>query len=169
MPDETPEQTKPEDTKKDTVRINLPQGFTTRVTGKAPEQPGEPEDESKKTTLRIAVPPGAAGGTQPAAAAAPEDESKKETAVMGKPAAVPKPKSDTSRVQVKAAKPTVPEMPRPTVKLRREEEAPVPAAAAAPVEVEAGPGGLVVALSVVAMLISIGVLAYLYIVTSATS
>ena len=104
-----------------------------------------------------------------------EDESKKETAVMGKPAVAPKPKSDTSRVQVAAAKPAVPEMPRPTVKLRREEPAAAASAAQAaapapsmsapqPVMVAAGPSGLDVGLSVFAMVLSLAVLAYVVIV-----
>ena len=56
----------------------------------------------------------------PGPAVNPEEEAKKETAVMGRPAEAPKPKKDTSRVQVTAAKPATPEAPRPTVKLRRE-------------------------------------------------
>jgi hypothetical protein len=117
-----------------------------------------PSDESKKDTVRINLPPGLAGKAaapatgmaptvklrpSPAPAAAPEEEAKKETAVMGMPVAVPQPKKDTSRVAVPAAKPAgpvaakpaVPEVPRPTVKLKRE-EAPVapPPPAAKPVE-----------------------------------
>ena len=131
-------------------------------------QQRKPEEESKKDTVRINLPPGM---TAPPAAPAvkikpgPEDEAKKETAVMGKPAAVPKPKADTTRVEVAAAKPTVPEMPRPTVKLRQPETvAPVSAAPtaatrpAAPVaEVGTGNAGL----SVAAMVLSLLVLAYL--------
>ena len=87
---------------------------------------------------------------------------------MGRPAEAPKPKKDTSRVQVTAAKPATPESPRPTVKLQRD-AAPIPAAAgthaaAAPaaVRVTAGPsdggGG---ALSLVAMVLSLGLAGYL--------
>jgi hypothetical protein len=100
----------------------------------------------------------------------PEQEAKKETAVMGSPA--PAAKKDTSRVQVAAAKPSTPDMPRPTVRLRREEgastAAPAPAAApaaVAPVAVATaaeGPGGAAIALSIVAMLVSLGVTAYLF-------
>jgi hypothetical protein len=133
-----------------------------------PEQQPRPEEESKKDTVRINLPPGMTG--RPGAPAVkikpgPEDEAKKETAVMGKPAATPKPKADTSRVEVAAAKPTVPEMPRPTVKLRQADTvAPVTATTAAParpaaqaVAVSGGNPGMTVA----AMVLSILVLAYL--------
>ena len=108
MAEEKPEQTPSEDvSKKDTVRINLPPGLTakTKTSPVKPPVPKAPESPPAK-----------------------EEESKKETAVMGKVPATPKPKSDTSRVHVPGAKPSVPEMPRPTVKLRREAE---PAAAPA--------------------------------------
>ncbi len=90
---------------------------------------------------------------------------------MGRPVEAPKPKKDTSRVQVTAAKPVTPESPRPTVKLQQATPAPaaagIPAAtsAAAPARVAAsgdsGGGG---ALSLVAMVLSLvvaGALAYL--------
>ena len=141
-----------EETKKDTVRINLPAGLTGKAATPSP---------TAATTMRITPPKPAAGseGT----------EAKKETAVMGRPAETPKPKSDTSRVQVPSAKPTVPETPRPTVRLRREPEAVAPAASvaaptAAPV-MAAGPGPVDVALAVGAMVLSIIVLAYLAMVS----
>jgi hypothetical protein len=68
------------------------------------------------------------------------EEAKKETAVMGAPVTTPKPKKDTSRVEVPAAKPTAPEIPRPTVKLKREEAVPPPAPA--PVAPTAAPTGM---------------------------
>ena len=134
-----------EESKKDTVRINLPVGVTGRSGGSIP--PGPPTQKLK-----------------------PEQEAKKETAVMGAP--VPAAKKDTSRVQVAAAKPSAPEMPRPTVRLRREESAPSAPAAApvAPVAVAHGPAvataasGADIVLAIGAMLLSIGVLVYLVIV-----
>jgi len=155
MADENP--IKPgEESKKDTVRINLPPGITGRSSGVTP-------------------PPSAPVQRPPSAPANPEEEAKKETSVMGRPAEAPKPKKDTSRVQVAAAKPITPEAPRPTVKLRREDEAPVPAApAAAPgtapagkaarpvaASVAAAPGGMDSALSLVAIVLSIAVAGYL--------
>lgn len=85
---------------------------------------------------------------------------------MGMPVTTPKPKKDTSRVQVSAAKPAVPEMPRPTVKLRREDTGPAPAAPQpmAPVAVStiaAAPSGSDAGMSVGAMILSLAVLAYL--------
>lgn len=165
-----------DESKKDTVRINLPAGLA----GRPAASPAKP-DADTKTTIEIKVP-----GTapRPMTETAPtvlpsnltEDEAKKETAVMGKATVPPKPKSDTSRVQVTAAKPAVPEMPRPTVKLRREDEAPKPGVAVAappaapatapkPATVASGPGGLDVALSVLALAASVAVLIYLYMVT----
>ena len=154
MADEKPEQIAPEEeTKKDTVRINLPAGLS----GKSAPAP------TAATTVRI-KPPAAAGGQ--------EEEAKKETAVMGRPAEAPKPKSDTSRVQVPSAKPSVPETPRPTVKLRREPEpvataeaaAPAPAMAAAPMA--AAPSAVDAMLSVGAMVLSLIVLVYLAMVAN---
>jgi hypothetical protein len=88
---------------------------------------------------------------------------------MGRPAEAPKPKKDTSRVQVTAAKPATPESPRPTVKLQQATPAPAvavasassPAAAPARAGTSDGGGG---ALSLVAMVLSLivaGALAYL--------
>jgi len=105
-----------EESKKDTVRINLPPGLTARG---APPPP-------------TAVPPPPPKPRAPGPPVNPEEEAKKETAVMGRPTEAPKPKKDTSRVQVTAAKPAAPEAPRPAVKLRREEEGVVPPAPAPP-------------------------------------
>ncbi|MCX7886233.1 MAG: hypothetical protein N3B01_03105 [Verrucomicrobiae bacterium] len=78
--------------------------------------PNVPSDaESKKDTVRINLPP----GVQPAAAkpVAASEQAKKETAMMGMPS---EPKKDTSRVAVPTAKPAGTDVPRPTVRLRRE-------------------------------------------------
>jgi hypothetical protein len=150
-----------------------------------------PNDESKKDTVRINLPPGA---TAQAAAkrdtsAITGDQTKKETAMMGAPAAA---KKETSRVAVPATsaaadmpRPTVrlrrepagatpgaartsaPEMPRPTVKLKVEEIPATSAApssmgtAGAPVTVEGGVGGLDAFLALAAAACSIAVLVYL--------
>ncbi len=85
---------------------------------------------------------------------------------MGRPAEAPKPKKDTSRVQVTAAKPAgSPEAPRPTVKLQQDAPAPTVAgktvvATSAPVVVASSDGGGG-ALSLVAMLLSLAVAGYL--------
>ena len=150
MADEKPPQPSPdEESKKDTVRINLPPGLTGRST--TPTPAGAPPARP--------IPAGPP--------ATPEDESKKETAVMGTPVAAPKPKKDTSRVQVSAAKPAVPEMPRPTVKLKRDEApaavSPTVAAtapAARPAAV-AAPSGADAGLAFVAIVLSLAVLGYL--------
>src|ERR1017187_907143 len=99
-----------EESKKDTVPINLPPGLTGRG---APAPPG-------------VQPPPPLKPKQPGPPVNPEEEAKKETAVMGRPAEAPKPKKDTSRVQATAAKPVSAETPRPTVKLQRD-AAPAPA------------------------------------------
>ncbi len=147
MADEKPLQEMPgEENKKDTVRINLPPGLTGRPT---------PPSGAPAPAPRPVVP-------RPTADA---DEATKETAVMGTPVTAPKPKKDTSRVAVSAAKPAPPEA-KPGVKLRRDEGPaavpPIVAAtqpAAAPVA--AGPGGAEAALSLAAMLLSLAVLGYL--------
>src|SRR5439155_18250277 len=107
-------------------------GGVRRVTLMADEKPLQetPGDESKKDTVRINLPPGLTGRpTAPSGAPTPAprpvaprppssdvDEAKKETAVMGTPVTAPKPKKDTSRVQVSAAKPAPPEAGKPAVK-----------------------------------------------------
>ena len=171
MADEQPVQNIPlDDEKRDTVRINLPQGMP----GKPPAMP--------TPTVRLRAP-----GTPPMAT--PTAEHKKATAAISAPAAPAKPKKDTSqvapavadsattnpkkdtaRVQMPAAKPSAPEMPRPTVRLKREEPpapAPVsaPISAAAPVVIEAAPstiGGIDVGLAVAAMLVALAVAGYLF-------
>jgi|ERR1017187_4002034 hypothetical protein len=105
-----------EESKKDTVRINLPPGLTGRG---APAPPG-------------VQPPPPLKPKQPGPPVNPEEEAKKETAVMGRPAEAPKPKKDTSRVQVTAAKPAAPDAPRPTVKLRQDGDPVAPPAGSAP-------------------------------------
>jgi hypothetical protein len=149
MADEKPVPSIPEEeSKKDTVRINLPPGLT-----------GRP-------TTPSGAPPPAARPVAPKPPASTDDEAKKETAVMGTPLTAPKPKKDTSRVSVSAAKPAPPETPRPTVKLKRDEgpvaippsvAATQPAAAVA----IAAPSGADAGLSLAAMVLSLGVLGYL--------
>jgi hypothetical protein len=187
MPDNKPMPPKDEESKKDTVRINLPPS----VTGKPPQKPGsatQPVGGSDVT--QPLVPPGPPparpvmpdvtqpitppGTTQPLAApGAPSDEAKKETAIMGKPPATAVPKADTSRVTVSSStSPTVaPESPRPTVKLRRETEVPAAATAPAPETAPApkppGPSTSVVTsgvdagLALAAMVLSLAVVGYL--------
>ncbi len=147
MADEKQTQPAPdEESKKDTVRINLPPGLTGRPAAAAPGGPATVK--LKPATQEIST----------------EEESKKETAVMGRPAAVPKAKSDTSRVQV-SAKPAPPETPRPTVKLKQT-EAPAPAAVApapAPaIAMAAGPSGADVGLALLAMVAALVVAGYLF-------
>jgi hypothetical protein len=148
MADDIPDQRPPEEMKKDTVRINLPPGLTGRS--------ATPSITPPHPSPSMRPPSGPSGS--------PEEEAKKETSVMGRPAEAPKPKKDTSRVQVTAAKPG--ESPRPTVKLQRD---PAPAAAgipaAAPVAArvtagasDGGGGGI---LSLVAMVLSLGVAGFL--------
>jgi hypothetical protein len=180
-----------DESKKDTVRINLPPN----VTGRPPQKPGSATQPVKGSdvTQPLTPPPSAVparpvmpdvtqpiippGTTQPISA--PEalgniPEAKKETAVMGKPPATPSPKADTSRVQVPSVKAAdqLAESPRPTVKLRRETDA---AAAAVPVAATsapaspamaaapaaAGPSGIEVGLSVASMVLSLAVAGYL--------
>jgi hypothetical protein len=154
-------------------------------------EPKRPEEESKKDTVRINLPPGLTGrgapgsGAPPPAArpkpqgtpVSPEEEAKKETAVMPRPVEAPKPKKDTSRVQVVAAKPITADAGRPLVKLRREDEAapeaaaPAPGAAApagkgakpAPAHVYAGgaPSATESILSIAAIVLSVAVAGYL--------
>jgi len=148
MPDEKPEQERPaEEAKKDTVRINLPPGLTGRGASVGPAASSAPK-----------VAP-------PTPSASPEEEAKKETAVLGRPAEAPKPKQDTSRVQVVAAKPS-PAPGRPAVKLRRDEPAPAPAPAAAAPHAAApamtpATSAADLGLSVVAMILSLVVAGYL--------
>ena len=144
-----------EESKKDTVRINLPPNLAGRT--------ASPVGPSPTVKLRPTPPP----------TAAPEDEAKKETAVMGMPAAVPVAKKDTSRVAIPAAKPEVPEMPRPTVRLKQAEVPAAPgatAAAAAPAPVApvtampatvAAVSGLDIGLAIAALVLVLGLGGYL--------
>ena len=154
MADEKPDQSKSEEeTKKDTVRINLPPGLGGRgATSPPPSAPPTPKvkPEPKESTT--------------------EDEAKKATAVMGKPVETPKPKKDTARVHVPSAKPSVPEMPKPTVKLRREAEAApgesdaeaTPTAMAPAVGVQpAAASGVDAGLALISIVLSLAVLVYL--------
>lgn len=166
-----------DESKKDTVRINLPQGLG----GKPPAIP------TPTVRLKPAAVPGAAAGpvdTKKATAAitppSMSPKAKKDTAALTPAAAVAaapaaaapapaKTKKDTSRVQTTAAKPTVPEMPRPTVKLKREEPSapalPPMAQQAAPApEAAAGPATsmLDVGLSLAAMVVALAVAGYLF-------
>jgi len=162
MANETPQQTSPEEeskqpalqeeVKKDTVRINLPPGLGGR-TG-APSPP-------TSATSRVKLAP---------STGSPEEEAKKGTSVIGMPVAVPKPKKDTSRVQVTAAKPPAPEAPRSAVRLKREEPAPTAAPATAsgaptkpaPASVTAtAPSAVDAGLAIGAIVLSIAVLVYL--------
>ena len=161
MADENLERKPPqEESKKDTVRINLPPGLTGRG---APGTGAPPPSPTAKPQA-------------PRPAGTPDEEAKKETAVMSRPAEVPRPKKDTSRVQVVAAKPIVAgaDAARPSIKLHREEEA---AAPAAPAAAAAAPGkaakpvrpagggsarsGADAALSVVAIVVSVALAGYL--------
>jgi hypothetical protein len=158
MADEKPELTPADENKKDTVRINLPPGLA-----------GKAATPSTGTAPTVKLRP------TPLVSTTSEEESKKETAVMGMPVAIPQPKKDTSRVAVPAAKPVVPVVPRPTVKLKREEPPAVPlplpaarpaapAPAPAPVPVESAPSTSVVdlVLAIVALLVASAVPVYLW-------
>ena len=159
-----------DESKRDTVRINLPQGGA----GKPPATPtptvrlkpaGAPSvapapADARKATAAISLP------TAPA-------QPKKATAAIT-PVAPPQPKKDTSRVVAPiaaptAAKPTVPEMPRPTVKHKREEppviatpvvesDASTPAAT----EAVATTSMLDVGLALAAMVVALAVAGYLF-------
>ncbi len=141
-----------QDINKETVRINLPPGLT----GKS--SPVPPPSQSATTKIRI----GPTEGTSPV------DDAKRETSVLEKTTVVPKPKADTAKVNVSSAKPITPEMPRPTVKLRRDPE-PTPSPSisarsstpAEPVATESSLSGVDIALNIVAMVMSLAVLAYL--------
>ncbi len=140
-----------DDSKQDTVRINLPPNLAGKT--------GAPAGGPSTVKLKPATSPGAS-----------QDEAKKETAVLGRPAQTPRPKSDTSRVQVAGAKPGgVPETPRPTVKLKQPEspaaaKAVAPAPAPAPVTAAAASpeaSGASAGLSLAAMVMAIVTAVYL--------
>jgi len=119
----------------------------------ADEKLNIPHDESKKDTVRINLP------KPPVAASS--------ATVRMEPTPVPNAKKDTARLQPTAAKPTTAEMPRPTVKLKREEptvEA-VPVAAPVPVavaEVDSSVSGLDLSLALVAMVLALAVAGYIF-------
>ena len=159
MADETPQQASPqEEGKKDTVRINLPPGMAGRTGAPPPVNPAG----SATTRLKPAGPAGP-----------PDDESKKETAVMGAPAATPKSKKDTSRVQLATPKPGPPEPARPVVRLKQEEPPP-PSSPASPLAAPrvvastpagaAAPSGADVGLAIGSIILSGAVLVYLALV-----
>ena len=159
-----------DESKRDTVRINLPQGGG----GKSPLTP--------TPTVRL-KPVGAANvapstidtrkATAAIAPAAAPTQTKKDTTAVAIAPVTPvaaQPKKETSHVQIPAAKPTVPEMPRPTVKLKREEP-PVPAAptvvteadaSSEPVEVGSAIGGLDLGLALAAMVVALVVAGYVF-------
>lgn len=172
MADENLEQNRPaEESKKDTVRINLPPGLTGR---------GGPGPGAGAPGAGAAPPSPMAKPKVPGSPASPEDEAKRETSVMARPTEAPKPKKDTSRVQVVAAKPITAGGARPTIKLQHEDEAPAapetaagampgggpsgkgakPAARPAPVGAGA-PSGAEAGLSLAAMVLSLAVVGYL--------
>ena len=155
MADESPQQSSAEEElKKGTVRIDLPPGLGARTGAAPPQNPAT-------TKVKPATP-----------APSPEDESKRETSVLGTPAGVPKPKKDTSRVQVSPARPAPPESGRPVVRLKHDEPAVAPSAPilasgpAAPARSAAGtgPSGADVGLAIGALVFSVAVLVYLAIV-----
>ena len=145
----------------------------------ADEKPIPPQEDSKKDTVRINLPPSARVGTAPpggpatvklnlASTGAPirTPEEKEATAIIGRTPPVGKPKTDTSKVDVAGTKPTVPATTRPTVKLRREAE---PATVAAPnmaapttaVPDVAAQSGMETGLTLAAMVLALAVTAYL--------
>ena len=152
MADEKPVPSQ-EDSKRDTVRINLP-----------PTGPGGTPSTGGPSTVKLKT-VSVSGTTQ-------TPEEKEATVIIGRPTAPGgKPKADTSQVEVAGAKPTTPETPRPTVKLRREARpspAPAPAtpstakATPAPVSaIAAAPNGMDTGMAIAAMALAVAVTAYL--------
>ena len=139
-----------DESKRDTVQINLPQGGS----GKAPFKP----------TPTVRLKPGGVASGAPATL-----DTKKATAAIALPVAPAQSKKDTSPVKVPASKPTVPEMPRPTVKLKREEP-PAPAAsvsepvtaATEPAESDSATSLLDIGLAIAAMVVALAVAGYLF-------
>ena len=146
-------------------------------------------DEAKKATIPISLPQGGAQKPlmptptvrlRPAAVPGSIDESKKATAaitplpsdrkeVPAQPES--KPKKDTSHVATVPAKPASHEMPRPTVKLKREEPptptsapaATVAAASPSPVAEDAAPTNWIdTGLALAAMVVALAVASYLF-------
>lgn len=128
-----------DESKKDTVRINLPPNAASRLPSPLPKAVSEQakhdtapvgSDQAKKETSMMGMPP-----------AAGDSQAKKQTMLMGSPIPPSEAKKETSRVAVPSVKPAVPEMPRPTVRLRRDAPsspaspqpaAPAPASGVAP-------------------------------------
>ncbi|MGD0017410.1 MAG: hypothetical protein ABSC38_07855 [Verrucomicrobiia bacterium] len=156
MADEKPVPSQ-EDSKRDTVRINLP-----------PTGPGGVPSAGGPSTVKLKTI--SVGGTTQTS------EEKEATVIISRPTAPGvKPKSDTSHVEVAGAKPTTPATPRPTLKLRREDgpaptPEPAPATpstakatpAPAPVSaIAAAPSGMDNIMAIVAMVLAVAVTAYL--------
>ena len=151
----------------------------------ADEKPVPSQEDSKRDTVRINLPPTGPGGTPSAggpstvklkivsvSGATQTPEEKEATVIISRPTAPGgKPKADTSQVEVAGAKPTTPETPRPTVKLRREAgPAPTPAPATpsaakatpAPVSaIAAASSGMDTGMAIAAMVLAVAVTAYL--------
>jgi len=146
----------------------------------ADEKPVPPQEDSKKDTVRINLPTAARVGTAPpggpatvklnvASTGAPSHfpEEKEATAIIGRPPAPGKPKTDTSQVDVAGGKRSAPAPVRPTVKLRREAEPAAPMAAGAPTMaapeevVVAESGGPETSMALAAMALALAVTAYL--------
>ena len=147
-----------DDSKKDTVRINLPTAAA--PVGTAP--PGGP------ATVRLK--PASTGGP------AQSFEEKEATAIIGKTPPISKPKVDTSQVDITGAKPAAPATPRPTVRLRRGTEEPAAPATTVPSpgqaaasakaiaavhEATAQPGAMENYIALAAMVLALAVTAYL--------
>jgi hypothetical protein len=113
-----PNTTPDAESKKDTVRINLPPSMT------PPSAKPKTEEQAKHDTSAMAIDDQAKRATAPVGV----DQTKKETAMMGMPSEA---KKETSRVAVPTAKTAMSDMPRPTVRLRREPIPATPATAAA--------------------------------------
>lgn len=158
-----------DESKRDTVRINLPQGgagkppLTPTPTVRlkpagAPPVAANPAD-ARKATAAISLPTAAPAQPKKATAAVAQtaQQTKKDTARVAPPVAAPP-----------ASKPTVPEMPRPTVKLKREEPpvaAPViePEPVAPETAAVAAPTDMVdVGLALAAMVVALAVAGYLF-------
>ena len=145
----------------------------------ADEKPVPPQEDYKKDTVRINLPPATPVGTAPpggpvtvklnlASTGAPiqTSEEKEATAIIGKTPSVGKQKVDTSRVDVTGANQAVPATSRPAVKLRRETEAAAATSTAPATGPTAAPGvvvpsGMENGLALAAMVLAVAVAAYL--------
>ena len=174
-----------DESKRDTIRINLPQGGagnkppamptpTVRLRP-APAPNVAPSTDARKATAAIALPTATPAQPKKATSAVAPAQSKKDTAAI-MPNVPPQTKKATAPVTSAppviaptASKPTIPEMPRPTVKLKREEP---PAVAAPVVEAEtaapetdtaAAPTNMLdVGLALAAMVVALAVAGYLF-------